>query len=68
MSKRQKYFLKQKLFGIGLIAIGILLMILSGDGSATIIIFPIGLMLIFSKKMCIIDDYSTNMKTKRRGS
>lgn len=65
MSKRQKYFLKQKLYGVLLILIGIVIaLMLGGDGTALIFLVPIGVELIFSRKMWLVDSFYENLKTK----
>ena len=66
MSERKKYFIKQKIYGAIIVLIGILPIILHGDGSAAIITTPIGLYLMISKKMCIMDDYYHRVQMRRR--
>ena len=57
MSKRKRYFIAQKLIGIGFIAGMFSLTKLFGDGdyTAMLIAIPVGLVFIFSKKILIVD-------------
>lgn len=67
MSRRELYFVMQKL-------IGLLLLVLSGlavvaadcDVTICLITVPIGLMLIFTKDMVIVNDYFFEMERKKR--
>lgn len=53
------YFLKQKLFGLFMIIATILLIatVLEGDATIACLTVPIGLTLIFSKEMWLVNDY-----------
>lgn len=51
MNKRKKYFTKQKLIGLAVLLLTLI------DVRAAFITVPIGLLLIFSKKTILIDDY-----------
>ena len=51
MNKRKKYFTKQKLIGFAVLLLTLI------DVRAAFITVPIGLLLIFSKKTILIDDY-----------
>lgn len=67
MNKHQKYFIKQKLMG----AFGLLLAALTIhwlDGDATVAIFLIlpSIVMIFSKKMWIINDYYFEVMDKKK--
>lgn len=59
MTRKQKYFIKQKLMGLILIVGSILasITLLEGDATITLISIPIGLMMIFSKEMWLVDEY-----------
>ncbi len=52
MNRRKiMYFLKQKLLGLVLVGFGILIpFVLDGDATASVIIIPLGLFLIFTKE------------------
>lgn len=63
MDKRKKaYFIKQKLIGAALIVVAILAALTTGSATASFILVPMGLYLIFSKKMLIFDDYFFEVK------
>lgn len=66
MSKRQRYFIKQKIYGVVIMLIGILPIILHGDGTAALLTTPIGLYLMMTKKMCIMDNYYYTVQMRRR--
>lgn len=68
MKKRQMYFVQQKLMGLAIVALAILtVVILEGDATAALIITPIGFMLIFTKKMFLMNRYFFEVQeTKRR--
>lgn len=59
MTRKQKYFIKQKLMGLILIVGSILasITLLEGDATITLISIPIGFMMIFSKEMWLVDEY-----------
>lgn len=52
MNKRKiMYFLKQKLCGLVLVASGVVIpLILDGDATASVILIPFGLFLIFTRQ------------------
>ena len=55
---RARYFRKQKLMGVLLTLLGILTaFLLEGDITVAMIIVPLGLYVIFTKKMVLSDDY-----------
>lgn len=59
MSKINRYFLKQKAWGVVLIFLTVAI-IFASDGDATVglLTIPLGLMLIFTKrKVMLIDEY-----------
>ena len=66
MSKRFKYFLKQKAMGLGLLAVGIAMMwALEGDITHMVLIGPVGCGLLFSKEMWIEDDYYYEVQERK---
>lgn len=60
--RRRKLLIEQRLMGIGLIAISVLIYVIASGGStvadsdctAVFITFPLGLLLLFSKKVMIV--------------
>lgn len=64
MNRRNWYFFKQKLMGVGIIAITLLtLMWIRGeDATYAMITIPLGLWLIFSKEMILVNDYFFEME------
>lgn len=56
--QRRQYFLKQRLTGIFLLVFTILaVMVTGGDATIAIITVPLGLYLVFTKKMVIESDF-----------
>ena len=49
----KKEFIKQKLFGILIICMTAIFVCISTDGTAALLTAPLGLLLIFSKKLII---------------
>ena len=66
LSRRQRYFIKQKLCGIGSILLGLVSpYIMDGDATFGFILMLGGLMLVFTKDMAIDDEYSREVKARR---
>lgn len=65
--QRRWYFIKQRLYGIALIAIT-MLAVMTLDGDATIALFtlPLAGYLLFSKEMLIVDSYYWKTKERKR--
>lgn len=66
MSKRQMYFIKQKLIGV----LGLLLAVLSihwlnGDATVAFLVAIPSVALIFTKRMYIVNDYYNNVMDRR---
>lgn len=56
--KRTIYFRKQRAIGVCIVLLAVLSIILfEGDATAAVLIAPIGLYMIFTKKMVWTDDY-----------
>lgn len=56
--QRRWYFIKQRLFGIALLIFTVLAtMLLDGDATIGLIMVPLGLYLIFSKEMLIVNNF-----------
>lgn len=52
MTRRQRYFVKQKLMGLGMIALGVIsAVVFDGDVTACVIFSGLGLALICSKEL-----------------
>lgn len=65
-SKRYYYFRKQKLMGLVLVILAVLSVILmEGDATAALLIGPLGLYTMFTRKMLITDDYFYEMEAKK---
>ena len=56
MNERQKYFVKQKLLGIGLLLLAAL-SLSTGDGTLALFLIPLGLYTVFTKKMVLMNEY-----------
>lgn len=56
MNKKQKYFLKQKLIGVGIVLFCIISSIMMGDATGQCLILPMGIFLIFTKEKAWVDD------------
>lgn len=57
MDKRRKYFIKQKLIGVAVLALSIVSVVLAKDAGFAFFGLPLGLLLIFTKQMFWMDDY-----------
>lgn len=65
-SKRYYYFRKQRRYGLALLAIAVLAAFLTGgDITASILLAPLGVYLVFTKEMVIMDDYYYEMQAKK---
>lgn len=61
------YFIKQRLYGIALIAITVLaVMMLDGDVTIALFTLPLAGYLLFSKVMLIVDSYYWETKERER--
>ena len=55
---RRWYFIKQKAYGLAMLAVTVLAVwATEGDITIAVITVPLGLMCLFSKKMLIVDNY-----------
>ena len=60
------YFRKQRIYGAIVVALGILSAIaLDGDITAAMFLVPLGLYVMFTKKMVVTDDYFYEMEAKQ---
>ena len=61
--RRRQYFIIQKLNGVALLAFTALAVyILEGDATIAIFTVPLALYMIFSREMCIVNNYYWEMK------
>lgn len=66
MTKRQKYFIKQKLMGVlGLVFAVLSVQLTNGDGTMAFILTIPSLVLIFSKKMLLVNNYYMDVMDKK---
>ena len=63
-SKSYYYYTKQKLYGLVLIILGVLVSLIDGSITASVLAVPIGLGLIVTRDRVIMDDYYWEMKAK----
>lgn len=66
MSRKERYFVKQKLMGLALMMLTIMWSFICDEVIFGIVGVPIGLWLLFTKEMVIVDDYSDEMNERRR--
>ena len=60
--RKQKYFRKQKIFGIVTILLAVIsAIILNGDITIAMFLVPLGLYTVFTKEMVFVDDYFFEM-------
>lgn len=57
MPKRKRCFIKQRLLGIMMIILSVISVNLTGDGTATLLLLPIGIFTTLTKEMVITDTY-----------
>jgi hypothetical protein len=65
MNRRTLYFLKQKLIGVFTVIFGIFATMRMRDLTPAVIMTPLGLSLIFSKKMIWMDKYFFEVEQKK---
>ena len=65
-SKREriKYFVIQKLMGLVIIVLAIISCTISGDGTAAFALAPIGIYMIFDKRIMIMNTYYCESEEK----
>ncbi len=57
MKERRKYFAIQRLAGLCLLILTVVLVVIDGDLTISMITVPLGVSLLFSKKMLILNRY-----------
>lgn len=55
--ERIKYFVIQKLMGLVIIVLAVVSCIITGDGTAAILLIPIGIYTMFTRKLVITNTY-----------
>ena len=68
MSRKERYFVKQKLMGLALIILAIMWSFICDAVIFGIVGVPIGLWLLSTKEMVLVDDYSDEIERRRRRS
>ena len=64
MNERTKYFVKQKLLGIGILIIALVCLLL-GEGTPLLFLGPIAIGVIFTKEMVLTNDYYFKVMEKK---
>lgn len=64
--RRKNYFIQQKLYGIALLILTIAVCAFTGDATIAVITVPIGLTLVASKKMWLINEYYWSTEERER--
>lgn len=65
MNRRRKYFLKQKMLGLGLALVSLVAGFLMGDLTICVVLVPLGLGLVFTRKMVVVDEYFLEIEERR---
>ena len=66
---RRWYFLKQRVLGAVLLAVTVLAVwILEGDATIALITVPLGLALVFSKQMLVVNEYYFRTEERKRNA
>lgn len=68
MDKKKIYFRKQRLTGVILLVLSVIASLLDGGIAAVLFLGPIGLLLIFSKEMILMNDYFFEVKETNKES
>ena len=55
--ERIKYFIIQKLMGLVIVVLAVISCIITGDGTAALLLTPIGVYTIFTRKFMITNTY-----------
>lgn len=67
MNKRKKYFRQQKLFGIGMILLGIIATIVTLELAFALFVSAIGFVLLFTKNMYFTNSLYFEIKEEEKG-
>lgn len=69
LKARRWYFLKQRALGAVLLAVTVLVVwTLEGDATIALITVPLGLALVFSKQMLVVNEYYFRTEERRAGN
>ena len=66
LSRRQRYFVKQKLIGLLCTVAGVILTLTISEGAPFMLFTVYGLWLLLSKRMLWIDDYFYEVEDRKR--
>lgn len=55
--ERIKYFVIQKLMGLVIVVLAVVSCVITGDGTAALLLTPIGIYTIFTRKLVITNTY-----------
>ena len=64
--RRKNYFIQQRIYGIALLILTIALCTFTRDATIAVITVPLGLTLVASKKMWLVNEYYREMERKER--
>lgn len=64
--RRKNYFIQQRIYGIALLILTIAVCAFMRDATIAVITVPLGLTLVASKKMWLINDYYREMEQRGR--
>lgn len=64
--RRRNYFIQQKLYGIALLLLTIAACAFTGDATIAVITVPLGLTLVVSKRMWLINEYYWSAQERSR--
>lgn len=68
MTRKQRYFMKQKLIGLGMIMLGVMsTWLFDGDITACVVMVPIGIGLIVTKRKVLVNNYYYEVKENEGG-
>lgn len=65
MSRMQWYFFRQRLIGLVTIVGSLLVSLYTGEGTILLLTIPMGLHLMFTKRMIVQDKYFFEMEEKK---
>ena len=66
LTRRQLYFVKQKIIGLAMIIAGTILTLTISEGAPFMLFVVIGLWFLLSKDMIWIDDYHDEVEDRKR--
>lgn len=64
--RRRNYFIQQKLYGIALLLLTIAVCAFTGDVTIAVITVPLGLTLVVSKRMWLVNEYYWSIEERTR--